>query len=258
MYVVCGAMVILGIFAFIALIIVSVALPINYMACAYLDIQLSSPSTAQTFFTNLGYPDAGSKISPCLHGDYNLINKISSDLGSALDNIVTISTNTQTFPTLIGSYSTTNIKATFVQARDIIASVHNASKLDVNDTVSADFFVALANKTYLVDGDCNATTVNGDCWVPSYTTGTCKSGIGRMAPCSNLGSTVTCPLGCYEIQNTFVNPSGDSGYTTNLAARYNTTSTGCKYVNLLVNLHNNYNVKRINQMVTNNNSVNTI
>jgi hypothetical protein len=197
-YPVCALLVILGVISFIILIAISIILPINYLTCSYLDLQISSPTNAQNFFSNLGFPDIGSQLSPCFNGDYNLITKINTDLSSALDNIVTISTNTQNFPTLTSLYSTNNLKATFVQARDIIMSVYNASKLDLNDTVSSSFFTAIATKGYVVDGTCNTTTVNGDCWVPSYTTGTCRSGIGRekitkqcLSSCSFIGLTYT-------------------------------------------------------------------
>ena len=184
-----------------------------------------------------------------------MVKQVSQQLSDTLDNVVTISTNTQSFSTLIGQYSTANVQAVFTNARGIIISVHNASRLDLNDTVSSSFFTSLATKAYLVGGSCNTTTVGGDCWVPSYTAGTCNSGIGRMAPCSNLGDITICPLGCYEIQNTFVNPSGDSGYATHLSTRY---TAGCSYVDLVKNLHLNYNQIRMITLATQNGTVNTI
>lgn len=170
-------------------------------------------------------------------GDSNIMFQVDPLLSEALDNMDTITTNAQNFLTLIGIYTTNNVKATFNNARDIILEVHNATKLDLNDSVSSAFFTALANKQYLVDGTCNSTTVNGDCWVPSFSAGTCQSGKSRLPPCNNLADLTRCPLGCYEIQNTFTNPSGDSGYTTHLTTRY---VAGCKYIDLLVNVQNNY------------------
>lgn len=188
-------------------------------------------------------------------GDSNIMYQVDPLLSEALDKIDTITTNAQSFLTLIGIYSTNNVKATFSNARDIILEVHNATKLDLNDSVSAAFFTALSNKQYLVDGTCNTTTVNGDCWVPSYTAGTCQSGKSRLPPCNNLGVLMTCPLGCYEIQNTFTNPSGDSGYATHLTARY---VAGCKYIDLLVNVQNNYFQQKMNKLAVENSTVNNI
>jgi hypothetical protein len=136
-------------------------------------------------------------VSPCLGGDSNMVKQVNQSLSDALDNIKTITTNAQDFTSLVGSYSTANVNAVFASALNIITSVSNASKLDLNDTFSRAFFNALASKTYTVGGTCNTTTVNGDCWVPSYTTGTCNSGIGWLGPCSDLSNLGTCPLGCY-------------------------------------------------------------
>ncbi len=176
-------------------------------------------------------------------------------LNDVLDNMATITTNIQTFTTLLGNYSTDNLKSTFIAARDPITAVYNASKLDVDDAVSQAFFTALASKSYTKSISCDASKVNSDCWVPSFTAGTCSSSLGRMPPCSNLADiSVACPLGCYEIQNTFTNPSGDSAYATNLAARYGAT---CNYVSYIVNNHNNYNVPKRSAMSTCITNVNT-
>lgn len=254
-YVVCGALIVLGVASFTALVMASLLIPVGSQACTYLDKQLSSPSAAQQFFVNVGLPKFGEMVAPCFGGDSNMVKQVSQPLSDALDNIVTISSNTQTFPTLTGRYTTSNVQSVFSNARNIIISVYNASKLDLNDTVSSNFFTSLATKAYPVLGTCNTTTVGGDCWVPSFTAGTCSSGIGRMGPCSNLSNLTVCPLGCYEIQNTFANPSGDSGYATHLSARYN---SGCSYINLIVNVHNNYNQVKMTTLVGQNGSVNSI
>jgi hypothetical protein len=254
-YMMCGTLVVLGFVSFTALIMTALLIPIGSQSCTYLDAQLASPTTAQQFFTNVGMASLGNVISPCLEGDSNMVKQVSQPLSDALDNIVTISTNTQAFSTLIGSYSTSNVLAVFSNARDIIISVYNSSKLDLNDTLSLGFFTKLATKAFLVGGTCNTTTVGGDCWVPSYTAGTCNSGIGRMGPCSNLADITVCPIGCYEIQNTFTNPSGDNSYTTHLATRY---TAGCSYIGLITNVHNNYNQIKMTTLAAQNGSVNNI
>lgn len=77
-----------------------------------------------------------------------------------------------------------------------------------------------------------------------------------MPVCSDLSSQTTCPLGCYEILNEFVSPSGDPSYTTNLATRYdNSGGTTCNYYQYIVNLHNNWNVVRMSKMDSLNGSI---
>jgi hypothetical protein len=198
LYLVCSILVVLGVIGFIALIFLAIAAPLTYQTCSYIDVQLSTSTGTANLFTNLGIQDIGAKVSVCMNGSSKIIQPINSNLSDALDNIKTITTNTQTFNTLIGNYSTTNIKAPFSAAQTILTNVYNAYALDVNDSISLNHLSAISSKSYPVDPlNCISSSVNTDSWVASYTTGTCPVGMSKMYPCSNLGDKTICPSGCY-------------------------------------------------------------
>lgn len=53
-----------------------------------------------------------------------------------------------------------------------------------------------------------------------------------------------------------MSPSGDPSYTTTLATRYDTSGgTSCNYYQYIINLHDNWNIIRMNKMDTFNGSI---
>lgn len=111
-------------------------------------------------------------------------------------------------------------------------------------------------KNYTLGVTCNTVAISGDVWMPSFNLYTCPAGKSKMPVCSDLSVQTTCPLGCYEILNEFVSPSGDPSYTTTLATRYdNAGGTTCNYYKYIVNLHNNWNIIRMSKMDTVNGSI---
>ena len=127
---------------------------------------------------------------------------------------------------------------------------------DINDLTAIDHVNKVFSKSYTLGVTCKTVAISGDTWMPSFNLYTCPAGKSKMPACSDLSLQTTCPLGCYEILNEFVSPSGDPSYSTSLATRYDTSgSTTCNYYQYIVNLHNNWNVIRMNKMDTVNGSI---
>lgn len=93
--------------------------------------------------------------------------------------------------------------------------------------------------------------------MPSFVSYSCPGGKAQLTPCSNLASTTagSCPNGCYPMMLELNSAAGDSGYMTSLQTRY---GAGCNYYTYVVNLQNNWNTPRSSDMVSVQNSLNTV
>lgn len=65
----------------------------------------------------------------------------------------------------------------------------------------------------------------------------CDSLTSPQPICANLANPAICPYGCYQINEEFNNPGGDSSYATNLFTRY---GANCNYAEYLIDLQDNY------------------
>ena len=124
--------------------------------------------------------------------------------------------NAQQINTLIPHYSTTNLVTPITSSNTTVNSILNAEIMEITDTVATDFITSVRLVTIAKNANCNPTNVNADSWMPSYALYTCPSGKSQNNPCGNLGSTVTCPSGCYEIMKQLESAAGDTSYSTTL------------------------------------------
>jgi hypothetical protein len=122
---------------------------------------------------------------------------LSPTFNSSFADLLLITQYAQLLNGAIPSYSSANLTAPITAGATIVGKVLNAQLLDVNDTVSLNFIDGVRLVSYSKSINCNVLNVSGDSWMPSFALYSCPGGKSQNAPCLNLASTGTCPLGCY-------------------------------------------------------------
>jgi hypothetical protein len=198
MYFTCGIMYFLSLLSFVLLIFLALLGPNLSQVCSYMETKFATGAGTQDFFAKMGWSQFGQLTSQCMgDGSGWMMNDIESTFNVSYADLVVITQGAQLLNDLIPHYSTANLLAPFTTGTATVNSVLNAQLLEVTDTVATNFIQGVRLVSYPLVTCTNPTNVNADSWMPSYTLYTCPSGKAQNNPCGNLGSTATCPNGCF-------------------------------------------------------------